>query len=47
MEEQCQQEEVEVYVCPYCGKGAPSGLDHHSLFACCGEIGEAIKETHE
>ena len=35
--------EYPIYVCPYCGKEAPSGLDHYSLFACCGEIGHAEK----
>ena len=44
MDEQNQAEfeaQMPIYVCPYCGKEAPSGLDHPNLFACCGEIGHA------
>ena len=42
--DQAQYEaEFPIYVCPYCGKEAPSGIDHPNLFACCGELGEAIE----
>jgi hypothetical protein len=44
MEEMNQQQadnEMPIYVCPYCGKEAPQGLDHPNLFACCGELGHA------
>lgn len=40
-DQQQLEAEFPVYVCPYCGKEAHKGLDHYSLFACCGELGHA------
>lgn len=31
--------------CPYCGKEAPSGLDHPSQFVCCGEVGHGVPRS--
>ena len=44
MEEQNQQEQIPIYVCPYCGNEVPDGIDHPSLFACCGELGHAEEQ---
>ena len=33
--------------CVYCGKEVPEGIDHPTLFACCGEIGHVEEDTDE
>ena len=33
--------------CVYCGKEVPEGIDHPTLFACCGEIGHVEENKDE
>ncbi len=35
--------DAETFGCPYCGKDMPSGMPHPAVWACCGEVGHAVK----